>query len=230
MKIADNITQLVGNTPLVRLGKIDKNLGAKIIGKLESFNPHASVKDRIGLAMIEDAEKKGLINVNTTIVEPTSGNTGIALAFVCAARGTPILPQDGSWSLARHDAQTQDVTSIGDDFGVPLIRGGEWLRAADGAWSANQANELLRLADPADLLGNNPGDVFNYGFVQNTGSQKTLFNLPTFEEGLTALEYALLASLVAMVILITIIALGGDVLGYVLVEVLHVTSSSGGGS
>lgn len=107
--------------------------------------------------------------------------------FVGAARGTPVLPQDGSWSLSRHDAQTQDVTSIGNDFGVPLIRGGEWLRGADGTWSANQANELLRLADPADLLGNNPGDVFNYGFVQNTGSQKTLFGLPTFEEGLTAL-------------------------------------------
>lgn len=108
--------------------------------------------------------------------------------FAGVAKGTPILPKDGSWSLARHDAQTNEVTSIGNDFGVPLIRGGEWLRADDGSWSANQAGELLRLADPADLLDSNPGDVFNYAFLQNTGSQKTLFSLPSFEEGVKVLK------------------------------------------
>ena len=87
IKIFDNITQLIGNTPLVRLNKITKGLPAEIILKLEFFNPCGSVKDRIGLSMIEDAEKRGLINKNTTVVEPTSGNTGIALAFVCAQRG-----------------------------------------------------------------------------------------------------------------------------------------------
>ena len=86
-KIAENITKLIGNTPLVRLSKIGVGLEANLIAKLESFNPLSSVKDRIGLAMIEDAQSKGLIGKGTTIIEPTSGNTGIALAFVCAAKG-----------------------------------------------------------------------------------------------------------------------------------------------
>lgn len=91
MKILDNITQTIGNTPLVRLRKIGRDLEADLAAKLEFFNPCGSVKDRIGLAMIEDAEKKGLINKNSVIVEPTSGNTGIALAFVCAQRGYKLI-------------------------------------------------------------------------------------------------------------------------------------------
>lgn len=87
MKIANNITELVGNTPLVRLQRLTKGLEAEIVVKLEYFNPAHSVKDRIGVAMINQAEKDGLINKDSIIVEPTSGNTGIALAFVCAARG-----------------------------------------------------------------------------------------------------------------------------------------------
>jgi len=85
--IYTDITKTVGNTPLVRLNHITAGAKAQIVAKLESRNPVGSVKDRIGVAMIDDAEKKGLINKNTVIVEPTSGNTGIALAFVCAARG-----------------------------------------------------------------------------------------------------------------------------------------------
>jgi cysteine synthase A len=88
MPIADSITELVGRTPMVRLGRIDAGTGARIVGKLESFNPAGSVKDRIGLAMIEAAERERLIAPGrSVIVEPTSGNTGIALAFVCAAKG-----------------------------------------------------------------------------------------------------------------------------------------------
>jgi cysteine synthase A len=88
-KIANNLTELIGNTPLLELAGFAKNrgLGAKIIAKLEYFNPLGSVKDRIGYAMIKDAEDKGLINKDTLIVEPTSGNTGIGLAFVAAAKG-----------------------------------------------------------------------------------------------------------------------------------------------
>jgi cysteine synthase A len=86
-KIADNITDLIGNTPLVRLNRLTEGLGATVVAKLESFNPCGSVKDRIGVSMIQAAEKEGRISKDTLIVEPTSGNTGIALAFVCAARG-----------------------------------------------------------------------------------------------------------------------------------------------
>ncbi|HEX9091858.1 MAG TPA: pyridoxal-phosphate dependent enzyme, partial [Anaerolineales bacterium] len=87
MNIANDVTQLVGNTPLVRLHRLTNGSKAEVVVKLESFNPAHSVKDRIGVSMIEAAEKAGKIKSNTIILEPTSGNTGIALAMVCAARG-----------------------------------------------------------------------------------------------------------------------------------------------
>ena len=83
----NNIVETIGRTPLVKLNKVTDGIDATIALKCEFFNPLGSVKDRIGMAMIESAEAKGLINPDTMIVEPTSGNTGIALAFVCASRG-----------------------------------------------------------------------------------------------------------------------------------------------
>lgn len=87
MKIANNVTELIGNTPLVRLNRIALGTKAQIAAKLEFYNPAHSVKDRIGAAMVDSAEKAGMIKPDTIILEPTSGNTGIALAMVCAARG-----------------------------------------------------------------------------------------------------------------------------------------------
>ncbi len=90
-KVYDSITECVGNTPLIRMRRITDGAPASVLGKLENFNPLWSVKDRIGVAMIEDAERQGKIREGTVIIEPTSGNTGIGLAFTCAAKGYKLL-------------------------------------------------------------------------------------------------------------------------------------------
>jgi cysteine synthase A len=113
-RIAGDITDLVGRTPLVRLGRMGRGLPGDVIAKLESFNPCSSVKDRIGLNMIETAERTGKIGPDTVIVEPTSGNTGIALAFVCAARGYRLI-------LTMPDTMSVERRKLLKIFGAELV-------------------------------------------------------------------------------------------------------------
>jgi cysteine synthase A len=136
MKAADNVSELIGNTPLVRLRRISEESGSNVVAKLEFFNPGGSVKDRIGLAMIEAAEREGKIGPDTIILEPTSGNTGIALALVCAARGykcTLVMPETMSKErrmLLR--AYGADLVLTPGVEGMPgAIRRAEELAAAD---------------------------------------------------------------------------------------------------
>ena len=141
-RIFSDITKTVGNTPLVKLNRITEGLGAIVLVKLESFNPLSSVKDRIGVAMIEDAEKRGVLKKNTTIIEPTSGNTGVALAFVAAAKGYKLI-------LTMPDTMSTERRQLLAIFGAQLVLtpGAEGMKGA-----VKKAEELAKEIPNAIIL------------------------------------------------------------------------------
>ena len=147
MNIAKNITELVGNTPLVELSNLTTGLKARVVVKLESFNPASSVKDRIALAMIDDAEKSGQITKDTTIVEATSGNTGIGLAMVAAARGYKLvitMPESMSLerrALLRAYGAELVLTPAAEGMGGAIAKANE-LAAQDGYFMPRQFDNL----------------------------------------------------------------------------------------
>jgi cysteine synthase len=148
VRVYDNIADTFGNTPLVRLSRLTKGLGAEILVKLESKNPAGSVKDRIGVAMIEAAERDGKLRPDTVIVEPTSGNTGIALAFVCAAKGYPLI-------LTMPETMTVERRNLLKAYGAQLVLtpGAEGMKGA--------------IAKAKEIVASNPAKYFQPGQFDN---------------------------------------------------------------
>jgi len=137
-RIYDNFADTFGNTPLVRIPRVGRGLAATILVKMESMNPGGSVKDRIGVAMIEAAERDGKLRPNSVLVEPTSGNTGIALAFVCAAKGYPLI-------LTMPDTMTVERRNLLKAYGAQLVL----TPGSEGMKGAIRKAEEIRSSDPA---------------------------------------------------------------------------------
>lgn len=162
-KIAQRLTDLVGNTPLLELNNYgkNKNLKARVIVKLEYFNPAGSVKDRVALAMIEDAETKGLLKPGATVIEPTSGNTGVGLAFVAASKGYKLI-------LTMPDTMSTERRNLLKALGAELVL----TPGADGMKGAIARAEELQASTPSSLILQQSNNRANPAVHERTTGQE----------------------------------------------------------
>lgn len=168
MRIYNNLTELIGNTPLVRVGKFEKkyDIKANIITKVEYFNPGSSIKDRIAFAMIEEGEKAGLINKDTVIIEPTSGNTGIGLAMVSAAKGYKII-------LTMPESMSVERRTLLKAYGAELVL----TPAAEGMKGAIAKAEELASEIPNSFIPQQFDNIANPSIHEKTTAEEILRDL-----------------------------------------------------